>query len=705
MSATVENCAKHWSKATLHFHKAVLLNKLLCACFLFAFGVMASTRLTREEMEAELTALRADNQRLSNSLCALQIAFVQGHTRPKGVNVCFDIPALERFYFEGHEMHQFYFYGDYALHFSEAERQMVLTAFLEQDLKGIRLQSTCGVFNDILLDTLGFPVAVYYKRSRNDEVVKFDVRLDPQNTTVRDVYKALVKLSPTTFPALVNDNALLPVFFAEISVPRMVISLQTVGNRRYEREADMSVSRFDPLQVWFPVQEAQEDEDESDEDEDEDEDERPEILRCFFNFLGFGNNETVEWLIGSDKTVYQVKDSLTFRIDGLTAEDIYLVYDDFILHSNFIFSEVVPDEATVAVCLHTPEDEDESDDDEALTVRERLEHLISRVADEHDELPDGWDAQITEYIDLFAPTPDTPWDAEDIPHNELELLAEDYFGWMGYNKEAETLPYLFRWIGRDTDTVMEVEIHRAQNVYEVKYYLTEEEPNLYAKDIRLAYRDNVLENDEANFFDIVPANATVQVFINGRGGGSGNKRSYDEMLEETNEEMTKHYNKVAQDNNWANVLQVVKAELENHPKGSLLTDTVKKMNKEAFERLSDNYWNCRYTNIPRIVPDIAGCFLPMFDQIVKAEKDAVVAKRALLAILVHHYTAEFANGQSSNGNFEALLEAQGEYVEKQEKEAQMRAEIERQVAEAKRQLMSTMAQQPDASMEMEDKDL
>ena len=627
---------------------------------------MASTRLTREEMEAELTALRADNQRLSNSLCALQIAFVQGHTRPKGVNVCFDIPALERFYFEGHE-------GD--LHFSEAERQMVLTAFLEQDLNGIRLNSTCGVFNDILLDTLGFPVAVYYKRSRNDEVVKFDARLDPLNTTVRDVYKALVKLSPTTFPALVNDNALLPVFFAEIVIP--ITRLGTVGNRRYEREADRSVSRFDPLQVWFPAQE--EDEDESDEDEsdeDEDEDETPEILRCFFNFVGFGNNETVEWLIHSHKTVYEVKESLTFRIDGLTAEDIYLVYDDFTLGINYIFGAVVPDNATVAVCLHTPEDEDESDDDEALTVRERLEHLISRVADEHDELPDGWDAQITEYIDLFAPTPDTPWDAEDIPHNELELLAEDYFGWMGYNKEAETLPYLFRWIGRDTDTIMEVEIHRAQNVYEVKYYLTEEEPNLYAQDIRLVYRDNVLENDEANFFDIVPAGATVQIFINGRGGGERKRKTtVEDKIEQTQNDYEEAVAKITASNHFYEEFMKYKNDIEANL-GGALPARLNGMTLDELRRFEEAYYNTEHpcNDVERWMGDVAPTLTPLGSVL----KDAELVKKALDLLLSSAYRSAYRkNSQCDHKGFEAFLQ---KVIEKREEEAELSRRVEAEVA-------------------------
>ena len=42
-------------------------------------------------------------------------------------------------------------------------------------------------------------------------------------------------MSPTTFPVLVNDRAMLPVFFVDIHTP--ITSLRTVGNREYAREA------------------------------------------------------------------------------------------------------------------------------------------------------------------------------------------------------------------------------------------------------------------------------------------------------------------------------------------------------------------------------------------------------------------------------------------------------------------------------------
>ncbi|OLP88336.1 hypothetical protein AK812_SmicGene30352 [Symbiodinium microadriaticum] len=599
---------------------------------------MASTRLTREEMEAELSALRADNQHLTNSLCALKVAFYNGYYRSNGVMVCFDIPTLERFYFDGHE-------GN--LHFSEVERQRVLSA--------------C---KDILFDPLGFPVAVYYKKSLHDEVKKFDVRLDPQNTTVRDVYKALVKLSPKTFPALVDDNAILPAFFNIIH--GSIANLEPEGNEYYAREGDRSVYCEDPLQVWFPSQE-----DESDEDEDEDE--RPDILRCFFNFVGFGYNEAVEWLIGSNKTVYEVKEHLTFRIVNLTAEDIYLVYDDVILNTNYIFGDVVPDEATVAVYLHTAEDEDETDEAEYKeTVRERLEHLI-RVTDENNELPDGWDAQVTEYVDLFAPTPDTPWDAEDIPENELELLAEDYFKWMGYDSEQEMRPYLFKWIGRDTDTYVEVEIHRAQNVYEVKYYITEEEPNLNAEDIRLVYRDNILEDDEANFFDIVPRGASVQVFINGRGGGD-KKRKLEEKLEDYKEKIQKQQQKVLPENNQyaKDVLPIV--DFYTNGSGTSIQTRVNMLNSVESNALSDAYWNEEKGQVDRIVKSIGKHLVPQIKWLEDVRNQSDEARKLLILAVESAYVAEISDGRrADNSIFEGILES---HISELENEAEIQRRVE-----------------------------
>ena len=249
VSATSENCVKHRSRTTLHFPKAFLLNKLLCACFPFAFGVMASTRLTREEMEAELATLRADNQRLTNSLFALQVAFFNGYYRSNGVMVCFDRDVLERLYFEGH--YELEHPEKVSVSFTEEEWQRVRRVFNgHQELHDIKPCDTFKKFRDILFGTFGYPIVVYYKKSRNDEVVKFDVRLSARNTTVRDVYKALVKLSPTTFPRLVNGNAILPVFFEDIEDP--IRRLRPVGNRHFALEAERSISHYEPLQVWFP---------------------------------------------------------------------------------------------------------------------------------------------------------------------------------------------------------------------------------------------------------------------------------------------------------------------------------------------------------------------------------------------------------------------------------------------------------------------
>ena len=70
-----------------------------------------------------------------------------------------------------------------------------------------------------------------------------------------------------------------------------------------------------------------------------------------------------------------------------------------------------------------------------------------------------------------------------------------------------------------------------------------EEPNLKAEDIRLGDNNDVLEDDEANFFIMAPRGASAHIFTNGLGGGD-KKRKIEGKVGDYNDNIKKQQRKV-----------------------------------------------------------------------------------------------------------------------------------------------------------------
>lgn len=311
---------------------------------------------------------------------------------------------------------------------------------------------------------------------------------------------------------------------------------------------------------------------------------------------------------------------------------------------------------------------------ESVKIDNLREAVWSKIGDEL--MVDGWRQEELNFVE-FKGRRDIPLNGYDFvddddddelqallidnPNFELVLIDED----VEDNEDEEPVDILVRWM-------FEPYITRAQGEFEddsveafKEHFIESNELDLEPDELRVVWRDRDLEDYEC-WDDLGYRGGdtfSIQVFIRGKGGG-GQKRKFEEVIEDLEYKVKKTASKMPNDNPYKVELDAFFLKLRHSPSSTPFADIVNGLNIEDYTALNETYWADKQSSFERYLPNIAKYLDPLVKKIEKAERDAMDAKEAIYASLCGFFAHEFNNGREvRNSMFEKLLENRDKQIE------------------------------------------
>ena len=177
-------------------------------------------------------------------------------------------------------------------------------------------------------------------------------------------------------------------------------------------------------------------------------------------------------------------------------------------------------------------------------------------------------------------------------------------------------------------------------------------------DFRLVHRDNDLWDDGMTFRDAgIESETTILVMPVGRGGG-GTKRTIADREEEKEVTLKTMMEKMNSNNMFMGVVHQLHKEVQKKD-GSLFKNFVGLMSLEQLQVLDQDWNNCSYSMVEKVVGAIWKSLHPNLNFIHRAEEDAKSAKKVIALLLELAYLHDFQSDNGENlvhSRFEALME-------------------------------------------------